>query len=154
MVVVPQVSPNHLSLVEQAGHDDGARAVDVEGDEMAGLARKKGSFSFTRLTMPPTIRTITGDQYVARVPMNTKLTLSMDESVIECAKRAARARNTSVSAMLSGLVRGLDALDHPRGRDFVGPLTRAATGLVKLGTDRSDADLLAEALSERYGSRG
>jgi hypothetical protein len=57
----------------------------------------------------------------------------MDESVIERAKQAARARNTSVSAMLAGLVRGLDALDHARGADFIGPLTRAATGLVELG---------------------
>jgi hypothetical protein len=53
--------------------------------------------------------------------MSTKLTLSMDESVIERAKQAARARNTSVSAMLAGLVPGLDALDHPCGADFIGP---------------------------------
>lgn len=35
--------------------------------------------------------------------MNTKLTLSMAESTIERAKQAARARNTSVSALLAGL---------------------------------------------------
>ena len=86
--------------------------------------------------------------------MNTKLTLSMDESVIERAKQAARARNTSVSAMLAGLVRGLDALDHSRGADFIGPLTRAATGLVELGPGGADADLLADALWERYGDAG
>jgi hypothetical protein len=86
--------------------------------------------------------------------MNTKLTLSMDESVIERAKQAARARNTSVSAMLSGLVSGLDALDHPRGPDFIGPVTRAATGLVALSGGRSDADLLGDALWERYGDPG
>ena len=86
--------------------------------------------------------------------MKTKLTLSMDESVIERAKRAARARNTSVSAMLAGLVCGLDALDHPRGRDFVGPVTRAATGLVELNPGSSDADLLGDALWQRYGDPG
>ena len=86
--------------------------------------------------------------------MNTKLTLSMDESIIERAKLAARARNTSVSAMLAGLVRGLDALDHPPGPDFIGPLTRAATGLVELGPGGSDADLLGDALWERYGAAG
>jgi hypothetical protein len=86
--------------------------------------------------------------------MNTKLTLSMDESTIERAKQAARARNTSVSALLAGFVRGLDALDHPRGPDFIGPLTRAATGLVELGSGNSDADLLADALRERYGDAG
>ena len=86
--------------------------------------------------------------------MNTKLTLSMDESIIERAKQAARARNTSVSAMLAGLVRGLDALDHSRGPDFIGPVTRAATGLVELGPGSSDAKLLGEALWERYGGAG
>ncbi|WP_462330912.1 DUF6364 family protein [Thiohalocapsa halophila] len=86
--------------------------------------------------------------------MSTKLTLSMDESIIERAKQAARARNTSVSAMLAGLVRGLDALDHSRGSDFIGPVTRAATGLVELGPGSSDAELLGEALWERYGGAG
>lgn len=83
--------------------------------------------------------------------MNTKLTLSMDASVIERAKQAARARNTSVSALLAGLVRGLDAMDHPRGPDFIGPCTQAATGLVDLDAVSADADLLGEALWERYG---
>jgi len=86
--------------------------------------------------------------------MTTKLTLSMDESVIERAKQAAHARNTSVSAMLAGLVRGLDALEHPRAPDFVGPLTRSATGLVELGPARSDSELLGDALWERYGDAG
>jgi hypothetical protein len=56
--------------------------------------------------------------------------------------------------MLTGLVRGLDALDHPRGADFIGPLTLAATGLVELGAGSEDADLLGEALWERYGGAG
>lgn len=86
--------------------------------------------------------------------MNAKLTLSMDESVIERAKQAARARNTSVSAMLAGLVRALDALDHPRGPDLIAPLTLAATGLVELGHGSSDADVLSDALWERYGDAG
>jgi hypothetical protein len=104
------------------------------------------------LTLRSALRHLIGHLYV--IPgstMNTKLTLSMDASVIERAKQAARARNTSVSAMLAGLVRGLDALDHPRGPDVIGPLTRAATGLVDLDAASADADLLGESLWERYG---
>jgi hypothetical protein len=82
--------------------------------------------------------------------MNTKLTLSMDKSVVERAKQAARARNTSVSAMLAGLVCGLDALDQSHHADFIGPLTRKATGLIDLDSSHSDADLLSEALWEHY----
>ena len=91
---------------------------------------------------------------IRRSSMNAKLTLSMDESVIERAKQAARARNTSVSAMLAGLVRRLDALDHSRGADFIGPLTWAATGLLELGPCRADADLLGDALWKRSGDAG
>jgi hypothetical protein len=78
--------------------------------------------------------------------MSTKLTLSIDESVIEHAKQAARARDTSVSAMLARLVRGLHALDHSRGPEFIGPLTRAASGLVELDPSRPDANSLGDAL--------
>jgi hypothetical protein len=86
--------------------------------------------------------------------MTTKLTLSMDESVIARAKQAAQARNTSVSAMLAELVRGLDALDHAPGQNFIGPITLAASGLARPASGSSDADLIADALWERYGDAG
>jgi hypothetical protein len=86
--------------------------------------------------------------------MTTKLTLSMDESVIARAKQAAQARNTSVSAMLAELVRGLDALDDAPRADFIGPITLAATGLARPVSGSSDVDLLADALWERYGDAG
>jgi hypothetical protein len=86
--------------------------------------------------------------------MTTKLTLSMDASIIERAKQAARARNTSVSAMLARLVRGLDAMDRSGDGDFIGPVTRAASGLVELDSNSLDADLLGDALWERYGDAG
>ena len=84
--------------------------------------------------------------------MTAKLTLSMDEAVIERAKKAAKARNTSVSAMLARYVTGLDKLDNPRGGESIGPVTRAATGLVELPAGVSDSRLLEDALWERYGS--
>ena len=86
--------------------------------------------------------------------MTTKLTLSMDKSVIARAKQAAHARNTSVSAMLAELVRGLDALDHAPGQNFIGPITMTATGLARPVSGSSDVDLLADALWERYGDAG
>ncbi len=86
--------------------------------------------------------------------MSTKLTLSMDEAIIERAKQVARDRNTSVSAMLAGLVSGIDALNHPRNPDRIGPITQAATGLVELDPSNSDADLLSDALWERYSDAG
>jgi hypothetical protein len=56
--------------------------------------------------------------------------------------------------MLAELVSGLDALDHPRGPGFIGPVTRAATGLLELPAQGADADLLSDALWARYGDPG
>lgn len=78
-----------------------------------------------------------------------KLTLSVDEETIEDAKRLAGERGTSVSAMFRRLVR---AMAHKeRKRVELGPITKRATGLVDLPSDRSDRELLEEALEERYG---
>jgi len=78
-----------------------------------------------------------------------KLTLSMDAETIEQAKDIAAKQGTSVSAMFSRLVR---AMTHKRGeKTGIGPITRRATGLVKLPVDKSDRELLEEALAEEYG---
>jgi len=96
--------------------------------------------------------------------MTTKLTLSIDKSIAELAKRAAKSRNTSVSAMLSRFVTGLDAMDKPVAHPPIGPLTLAATGLARRPSDQNtslapsaatdaqaDTALLEDALWERYG---
>ncbi|MBI5723674.1 MAG: hypothetical protein HZA50_06940 [Planctomycetes bacterium] len=52
----------------------------------------------------------------------TKLTLSVDEAVVEKAKQIAHANNTSVSAMFSQYVQSMSAR---RSRPIrIGPLTR------------------------------
>ena len=101
--------------------------------------------------------------------MTTKLTLSVDESVATLAKRVAKARNTSVSAMFSRFVAGLDAAmdkakdkatDKATNAPPIAPLTLAATGLARclsapdsrLATGaRNDEALLEDALWDRYG---
>lgn len=80
-----------------------------------------------------------------------KLTLSVDEETIKQAKRLAAERGTSVSAMFSRLVR---AMAHKPGQEIeIGPITRRATGLAKLPPDKTDRELLQEALEEKYGAR-
>jgi hypothetical protein len=96
--------------------------------------------------------------------MTTKLTLSVDQSIADLAKRAAKSRNTSVSALLSRFVTGLEAMDKPVRHPPIGPLTLAATGLARCPSDqdaslrastaadaRADDALLEDALWERYG---
>jgi hypothetical protein len=79
-----------------------------------------------------------------------KLTLSVDRNVIEKAKRIAEDRGTSVSAMFSQFVESVSAgTDADRAK--LGPMTRRAIGLAKLPADKSDRQLIEEALAERYG---
>jgi hypothetical protein len=78
-----------------------------------------------------------------------KLTLSASEEAVQQAHRLARARGTSVSAMFERFIRALVAKDAPRRK--AGPLTRRATGLVRLPRGASERRVLEDALLERHG---
>ncbi len=81
-----------------------------------------------------------------------KLTLSMDEEVIEQAKKIAAEQGTSVSAMFSRLVR---AMAHKPGREIeIGPITRKLTGIISLPEGKTDRELITEALMDKYGLKG
>lgn len=81
------------------------------------------------------------------MPM-TKLTLSADKALVERAKKAAKRQGTSLSSMfarfLEAVLRRQEKVERP------GPITRKATGLVKLPEDLSDRELLDQALAEKY----
>jgi hypothetical protein len=79
----------------------------------------------------------------------TKLTLSVEEDVVEKAKQIAEANKTSVSAMFSQFVQSL-ASNRPR-KSEIGPLTRKLTGVAKLPAGKDYKDVLTDALIEKYG---
>jgi hypothetical protein len=81
----------------------------------------------------------------------TKLTLSMDEAVVAKAKRIARANRTSVSAMVTQFVVSLG--DGSRRHIRLGPLTRKASGLVRLPAGKDYKELIEEAICDRHGGR-
>jgi hypothetical protein len=79
----------------------------------------------------------------------TKLTLSMTEEDVKTAKRLAKERGTSVSAMVVNFVRGVA---RAKSKPFkIGPITRKATGLAHLPPGKTADDLRFEALKEKYG---
>jgi hypothetical protein len=102
-----------------------------------------------------------------------KLTLSAPDDVVTKARKLARARGTSISAMFANLIRALDAPPakpppHPRNGGSapssrklarkqplpqipVGPLARQASGIIKLPPGKTDREVLEEALLEKYG---
>ncbi len=77
----------------------------------------------------------------------TKLTLSADKELIEKAKKLARKEGTSLSSMFSRFIEA--RLQGQRRRPGPGPLTRKATGLVKLLKGKSDRELLEDALDAK-----
>jgi len=82
----------------------------------------------------------------------TKLTLSVDETIVERAKEIARANGTSVSSMFSQFVQSMGAA-KPRA-DRIGPLTRKLIGIAKLPPGKDYKEVLADALAEKYGIDG
>lgn len=77
-----------------------------------------------------------------------KLTLSADRRIVQKAKRLARQRHTSVSAMFTQFVES--AVDVSAPEAAIGPLTLAASGLFSVPQGKSDRQLLEDALLEKY----
>ncbi|MGH7144173.1 MAG: DUF6364 family protein [Planctomycetota bacterium] len=100
----------------------------------------------------------------------TKLTLSVDKELIARAKRLAAEQHTSLSAMISRLLRAnlanhaaADTLSDKANRGTsrfgaadrvpAGPLTRQAAGMIRLPAGKNDRVLLEEALAAKYERR-
>jgi hypothetical protein len=77
-----------------------------------------------------------------------KLTLSIEEPVVEKAKKFAEANKTSVSAMFSQFVESMATKDVRPVK--IGPLTRKLSGLIKLPPRKRYKDLVADALMDKY----
>jgi hypothetical protein len=78
----------------------------------------------------------------------TKLTLSIEPSVVEKAKQMAEANNTSVSAIFTQFVESASAAG--RRRPKIGPLTRKLSGLIELPAGKGYKELVGEALADKY----
>ena len=82
----------------------------------------------------------------------TRLALSMDDSVVERARRLAERRNTSISKLFVSFV---CMMEQQKDSDVheLPPLTKRALGLAKVDVpdDWDYKDLLADELIEKYG---
>jgi hypothetical protein len=84
-----------------------------------------------------------------------KLTLNADSQTIVTAKQLAAERGISVSAMFSQFVEALAGGRRSAAGELadldqeIGPITRRATGLVKLPPGKTVRQLLAEIRTER-----
>jgi len=81
--------------------------------------------------------------------MSTKLTLTIDQQVIESAKKYARNQGRSVSNIVESYLKSLAEVDD-EGGDF-SPRLKSLIGIVRLPDNANYKDLLTEALQEKYG---
>ena len=82
----------------------------------------------------------------------TRLALSMDDSVVERARRLAERRNTSISKLFVSFVCMMEQ-QKDSDVDELPPLTKRALGLAKVDVpdDWDYKDLLADELIGKYG---
>lgn len=78
--------------------------------------------------------------------MNTKLTLSVEETLISRAKRVAKKRGKSVSQMVSEYFTALESDDHEK--DDLAPLTASMLGIMAGEVDEKQE--YGEYLEEKY----
>ncbi len=79
-----------------------------------------------------------------------KFTLSADAEVIEQAKRIARRRDTSVSAMFARFIRSLARQEEAPEDIPADSIAARAVGAVVLPEGKAPRDVLTDALMEKY----
>jgi hypothetical protein len=86
--------------------------------------------------------------------MNTKLTLSIDKSVIESAKQYAKSQGRSLSAIIEEYLKSVSKLKSSKiDSQDLHPLVKELSGSVKIPNNKSYDEVLAEALIEKYSKR-
>lgn len=79
--------------------------------------------------------------------MPSKLTLLIDNDVISFAKKYAQSHGVSLSKMIEqyfGYISEKDEIDEK-----IPPITDALTGIAKFETDKTDRELLTDALNKK-----
>ena len=78
-----------------------------------------------------------------------KLTLSIEKEIAGQAKKLASEQNTSVSAMFSQWIQAVAS--GSKHKISLGRITRQVSGVIQLPDGKSEKDILAETLEEKYG---
>ncbi len=84
--------------------------------------------------------------------MTTKLTLTMDKSVIEAAKRHAREQERSLSNLVESYLRAItsDTVSKEEEEEELSPIVKSLTGSFKAPKDFDYKKELRKRLEEKY----
>ena len=80
--------------------------------------------------------------------MDTKLTLKLEQSVIEKAKDYAKRQKTSLSRLIENYL--LDITDEEATQEKITPLVRSLSGIIDLPNDNDHKKDYAEYLAKKY----
>ncbi|MFA6715250.1 MAG: DUF6364 family protein [Victivallaceae bacterium] len=83
----------------------------------------------------------------------TRLTLSADSDVVAKARKQAKMDGTSISAMFVNFIKAREVQRASKTRPELGPLTKEATGMLKVPPDFNYKEALTDALIEKYGAK-
>lgn len=81
--------------------------------------------------------------------MNTKLTLTIDQSVIERAKKYARQKERSLSDLIENYLKALTTEEISK-QDEISPTVKSLKGSFKMPKDFDYKKELSERLTEKY----
>jgi macrodomain Ter protein organizer (MatP/YcbG family) len=80
--------------------------------------------------------------------MDAKLTLKLEQSVIEKAKDYAKRQKTSLSRLIENYL--LDVTDEENAQEKITPLVRSLSGIIDLPNDYDDKKDYADYLAKKY----
>ena len=81
--------------------------------------------------------------------MTTKLTLTLDNKIIETAKIYAKRNKISLSRLVEFYFKSLTA-DYENHIENLPPITKELSGIAKIKTTKSDKELLEDALNRKF----
>lgn len=80
--------------------------------------------------------------------MDTKLTLKLDEDVIEKAKEYAKLKNTSLSALIENYLQKITS--EKKGKRKITPLVKSLSGIIDLPADYDHKKDYTDYLMRKY----
>jgi len=85
--------------------------------------------------------------------MNAKLTLSIEEQVIESAKEYAKKQGRSLSSIVEEYLKSVSKQKRIKRKSELHPLVEELCGSVKISKSKSYDEIIGEALIEKYSKR-
>jgi hypothetical protein len=82
--------------------------------------------------------------------MYTKLTLNVEQAVIENAKIYAKNNKKSISKLVEGFLASISTNKSSVNEIRLGPITKELAGIIEVDTDINYKDILTDALMEKY----